>query len=312
MCKMNILIVCRYKSDFELNVAPFISDQVDSLKAKGLTVDYFLIKEGYFKNYIPLKNKIKTFQPDIIHAHYGLSGLFANLQRKVPVITTYHGSDINKSKVLFLSRICMYLSKYNIFVSKKNKEKSHQTRKNSVIPCGVDINLFKPVDKGIVRDKLGFANDDKLVLFAGAFGNKMKNFELAKKSIEKLANIKLLEFAGYNREQTALLMNAVDLVIMTSFTEGSPQVIKEAMACNCAVVSTNVGDVKDIFAKVEGCYITSFKPDDIMIKLKSALLFVETKCRINGRSKIIDLGLDSDTIAKRIIEVYRSVIQECR
>ena len=117
---MKILIVASYnKSRF----VPFIVEQAEALKVAGCDVDWFGLQgkgvKGYFKNLPALKNKIKECQPDIIHAHYGLSGLFANLQRKVPVVTTYHGSDINERKVLRFSKLAMRLSSWNIFVSQK-------------------------------------------------------------------------------------------------------------------------------------------------------------------------------------------------
>ena len=96
---MKILIVC---SATNQQIAPFIKEQVENLQSYGEMVDFYFINkkgiDGYIRALPGLKSKIRKFKPDIIHAHYGLSGLFANLQRKVPVITTFHGSDINESK----------------------------------------------------------------------------------------------------------------------------------------------------------------------------------------------------------------------
>ena len=114
---MKVLIVCSKNSG---KVAPFITEQAESLRKSGIEVEYFTIVgkgiEGYLKNYKLLQQAIKNIHPDIIHAHYGLSGLLANLQRRIPVVTTYHGSDINEPKVYPFSRLCMILSKKNIFV----------------------------------------------------------------------------------------------------------------------------------------------------------------------------------------------------
>ena len=98
-----------------------------------------------------------------------------------------------------------------------------------------------------------------------------------------------------------------ELVILTSLWEGSPNVIKEAMACNCPIVSTNVGDVRWVIGDTEGCYITSFDPEDVAEKIKLALEFGK---RTNGRDRIIELGLDSETIAKRLIDIYSKVLEE--
>lgn len=126
MDNIRLLIVCSKNSG---NFAPFIVDQVEALKKTGVVPDFFGVEEkgwkGYLKSRKLLLTKIELFKPQLIHAHYGLSGLLANLQRKIPVVTTYHGSDINDSKVFWLSKLTMMLSKHNIFVSKKNLEKAN-------------------------------------------------------------------------------------------------------------------------------------------------------------------------------------------
>jgi len=303
---MKILIVC---SEHSGKVSPFITEQANSIRSMGVDIDYFLVDRkglfGYLRKRRDLLKKIKDFCPDIIHAHYGLSGLLANLQRKVPVVTTYHGSDVNNAAVFPFSRLCMMLSVHNIFVSDKIRIKSGLKSKQSLIPCGVDIDLFKPIDKIMARKELQLDNNVRYVLFAGAFENKVKNADLALKAVASLLNIKLLEFNGYSREQAVTLMNAVDCVLMTSYSEGSPQFIKEAMACNCPIVSVAVGDVPEVIKNMEGCYISTYEVEDVAEKLHQALL---TGKRTEGRKRIIELNLDSKSIGNRIVEVYEKVI----
>ena len=321
---MKVLIVCSANSG---RVVPFIEEQVKALQLEGVETEYFLVKQkgvlGYLRERKNLLFKIRDFKPDLIHAHYGLSGLLANLQRRVPVVTTYHGSDINNPKVFPFSKMCMMLSAHNIFVSEKMTPKSPKgdlrKRKKSnltpdpsplvegryvVIPCGVDINLFMPIDKFAARKLLNLKQDKKYILFAGSFTNQVKNPELAKQSVNLIENAELLELKGYTREQVALLMNAVDCVLMTSFSEGSPQFIKEAMSCNCPVVSVAVGDVADVINNVDGCYISSYETKDIADKLRMALEFGK---QTEGRKRIVELGLDSKSIAEKIVEVYNIV-----
>ena len=303
---MKILIVCSKNSG---KIAPFILDQAESLEEQGIKIDFFTISRkglhGYLSSRKELLQKIKEFQPNIIHAHYGLSGLLANLQRKIPVVAIYHGSDINNRKILRFSKIAILLSKFNIFVSQKNIDTVKPKRNYALIPCGVDTKLFKPLDKHECRIKLGFSENEKLVLFAGAFDNKVKNAELAHQAISLLQAVKLIELKGFTRQEVAILMNAVDAVLMTSRSEGSPQFIKEAMACNCPIVSVNVGDVKEVIFGVEGCFISINNADEIAENLQKAISFGKTA----GREKIIELGLDSETTAKKIINIYKQVIK---
>jgi len=305
---MKVLIVCSRNHG---RIAPFIEEQVSSLQSLGVEIDYFYIQQkgiwGYLRERNNLVRKMRSFKPQLIHAHYGLSGLLANLQRKIPVVTTYHGSDINNSKVFLFSKLNMFFSSYNIFVSQKNLYKSGLTKNRSLIPCGVDIKLFSPIDRLEARKKLNLNSDKKYVLFAGSFSNHVKNPELAIDSVELLENVELLELKGYTREQVALLMNAVDVVLMTSFSEGSPQFIKEAMACNCPIVSVPVGDVREIMSDTDGCKICSYDIEDVADKLSMAFEFGK---RTDGRKKIIELGLDSETVARRILEVYSKTIND--
>lgn len=305
---MKLLIVCSKNSG---KVTPFIMEQADSLAKAGLEIDFYSVEgrkiTGYLRNLKSLKNKINEFKPDIIHAHYGLSGLLANLQRRVQVVTTYHGSDINNSNVFPFSRMCMILSAHNIFVSDKNRLKSGLNNKQSLIPCGVDIGLFKPKDKIEARKVLGLDGDKKYILFAGAFDNKVKNAGLAQEAVSLVSDVTLLELKGYTRNEVVLLMNAVDCVLMTSFTEGSPQFIKEAMACNCPVVSVPAGDVPVVINQIEGCFLTTYEQEDVAVKIKMALEF---NSRTKGRERIIEMKLDLETVAQRIIEVYLKVISD--
>lgn len=305
---MKVLVVAAYNKGY---FAPFVEEQVSSLRELGNDIDYFGIigkgVVGYLWNRKKLLQKIKEFKPDIIHAHYGLSGLLANLQRRIPVITTYHGSDINDEKVLPFSRLCMRLSRHNIFVSNKTINKSGIKERYSLIPCGVDINRFSPFEKQTARKALNLEGDNYFVLFSGAFDNKVKNSGLALKAIKQLTNVHLLEYKGYSREQAPYLINAVNALLLTSFSEGSPQVIKEAMACNCPIVATDVGDVSWLLDDEPGCFLADFEPEDIAERLKRALIFTEKFGKTKARQRLIMLGLDSKSVALRINKLYTQV-----
>ena len=302
---MKILIICSKNSG---RIAPFITDQVEALQKAGVVCDYFTVEgkgvKGYLRNYTPMMRKIREFQPDIIHAHYGLSGLLANLQRKVPVVTTYHGSDINNPKVRQISKVAMKLSAWNIFVSKKNIKLARVKKKFSLIPCGVDTDIFRPIERKPVREKLDLRESDHIVLFAGAFDNPVKNPELALEAVGKVPDALLMEMKGYSRMQVAELMNAVDVCLMTSHTEGSPQFIKEAMACNCPIVSVNVGDVKEVLEGVNGCLITEKSAINVALKIQEVLIKNE---RTNGYEKIKNSGYEATVVAERIKNVYKNI-----
>jgi glycosyltransferase involved in cell wall biosynthesis len=302
---LHVLIVC---SGNKKSISPFVKEQIDELIDAGLLVDVFLVKGkgllGYLRNLFRLWNQIGSSSYDLINAHYGLSGLLAGLQFKTPVVVTFHGTDLYSPKVRFYSRLAQALSKKSIVVSPYMLP-FLRNRNVAVIPCGVDFNTFYPMDKTIAKKKMNLSLNKKYILFSSSFDNQVKNYPLARIAVEKLNDnsCELIELKGYNRDEVALLMNSVELALLTSFTEGSPQFVKEAMACNCPVVSTNVGDVKDLIADTEGCYLTSFDSDDISSKIVKALKFGR---KTNGRNQISHL--QSDFIAKKIIGVYEKTI----
>ena len=138
----------------------------------------------------------------------------------------------------------------------------------------------------------------------------MKNAPLAKDAVGLLncSNVKLLELKGYSREEVTLLMCAADAFLMTSFTEGSPQVIKEAMACGCPIVSVDVGDVKERVEGIEGCYVSETRnPEELANLIKKALDF---NGKTNGREKIIADGLDNSLVAQKLITIYENICQK--
>lgn len=306
---MRILIVCKYKDALPHNMAPFIWEQAEALSGQGITFRFFLVKGrgvgGYLKEISELKKVIKAFKPDIVHAHFGLCGLLANLQRKVPVVTTYHGSDINNPKTRRLSRIAIMLSAHNIFVSKRLVDIAKPKKNYSVIPCGINLDDYPVLDKVEARRLMNLDIKKKYVVFAGAFDNPVKNPQLAKEAVQLLPGVELLELKGYSRRQVAHLMNAVDCFLMTSHTEGSPQVIKEAMACGCPIVSVDVGDVSSIISETAGCFITDRCAADIAEKIEMALKF---EGRTKGREKIEQLGMANNFVAHKLIDIYKTVL----
>lgn len=304
---MKCLIVARCKNG---RFAPFITEQVAALEREGVHCRYYGIDKkglfGYVRSIRGFKQAIRRFCPDVIHAHYGLCGLFANCQRRVPVVTTYHGSDINDSRLLRISRKAIRFSAFNVFVSQSNLEAARLKKETgTLIPCGIDLNDYPVLDKTEARASIGWDWNHHFILFSGAFDNRVKNAPLAQAAVARLKDTSLIELKGYSRQQVATMMNAADALVMTSFTEGSPQVVKEAMACGCPVVSVDVGDVMDIISGIEGCYISERSVESISSNLNKAIEFGK---RTRGREVIVKRGLTNDVVAKKLVDIYKSLI----
>lgn len=311
---MRVLIVASYNKN---RFAPFIVEQAAALENHGCQIEWFGVARkgviGYLRELPRLRKTIRAFHPDVIHGHYGLSCLLANMAtRKIPVVSTYHGSDINNPNVLPFSRMAMRLSAWNIFVSRRMMEIAKPRKHYELLPCGIDLNNEQTLSRAEARMSLGWKSQDCKVLFAGAFDNEVKDPELAKRAIDDLrfqmSNLELVELKGYTREEVNKSMCAANCLLMTSKTEGSPQVIKEAMACGCPIVSVDVGDVAERTAGVDGCYVVSSRePKEIALALMKALAF---KGETNGREKIVESGLANELVAKRIIAIYEDIIKK--
>ena len=307
---MRVLLVCGFKEKLAENAAPFVVEQRNALQRCGVECEMFLVKgkgiRGYLRQLRPLKDRITAFQPDVIHAHYGLCSLLANLQRKVPVVTTYHGSDINEKRTRRFSKMAMRLSAWNVFVSQKTMDIACPGKNVTLLPCGVDLTELQLTSKQEARRQMHLEQGKRYVLFAGAFDNEVKNAPLAMK-VAELSSVELLELKGYTRNEETLLMCAADALLMTSLNEGSPQVIKEAMACGCPIVSVDVGDVKERVDGVEGCFVAQTREiNELTDLLGKALAF---QGRTRGRERIIDDGLENEIVVNKLINIYNFILK---
>ncbi|MFQ6082771.1 MAG: glycosyltransferase family 4 protein [Candidatus Aminicenantia bacterium] len=319
-------VVSSLSSEKELFNKPFIKTQIDTLRANGIHIDVLEINKNdnpinYFLGFKKVNNQLKKNNYALIHAHYSYCGWACVFQRKTPVIVSLMGSDLlgipnwNGKQTL--------LGYFNIFISQllqffvqgmivKSKEmRNHCIRKKivKVIPNGVDFEKFKPIDKSKCRKILGLNNFKKYILFLGNPKIPGKNIKLALKAYNILKktdeNVEFLMPYPVPYNIIPIYLNAADVLLLTSYWEGSPNVIKEAMACNLPIVSTDVGDVREIIGNTEGCYICSFDPKDVANKVLSSL---EYNKRTNGGDKIKHLNLNN--IAMQILEVYSKVLNE--
>lgn len=308
---MRVLIVSRYKTLYFNNILPFVYEQGEALRRQGVDVEYFLIKgnglKSYFSNVQPLKEKITEFKPDLIHAHYGLSGLTAVAQNKIPVVTTFHNGETLSLIVNLISSLAALRAKHVVCVAQHIYDKMLIKPKYfSIIPCGVDLYKMPLRDHYETRKKLDFEPSKKYILFGGAFDNLRKNYPLLREAVAMINDyeVEVVEMKGLDREQLNDLMFACDVFCLPSKCEGSPQALKEAMACNCPIVATDVADIKHLLGDVEGHYLCDFSPQSLAGELARAFEFGK---RTAGRQRIEDLGLDNETVASKLMDVYDMV-----
>jgi glycosyltransferase involved in cell wall biosynthesis len=178
----------------------------------------------------------------------------------------------------------------------------------SIIPNGVNLDMFCPQNHLDARARVGFDADKRYAIWCSHPDRLEKNYALAQAAVELVKekyNVELLPIYNKTPQEVVQYMNAADCLLLTSVQEGSPNVIKEAMACNCPIVSTDVGDVRERLTGLEGCYILPEK--DMQSSETLANLIEEAICygkRTEGYNRIIKDELTIQQIAKRIMECY--------
>ncbi|MBW7889875.1 MAG: glycosyltransferase, partial [Chitinophagaceae bacterium] len=242
------------------SISPIVRSQGESLRREGVSVEYFGVEGtgilGYLRNVPRFRKLVRRVKPDLIHAHYGLSAVVALIgkNRNHKLVVSFMGDDILGSReksgnITVLSKmfskinnlLSFYCYDYSILKSLEMSKKLLSKRK-AIIPNGVDLGIFNVIEKNEARQALNLQKNMKLIVFISNPKRAEKNFDLAVKAVEKLKddNVFLKPIFNKIHEEVNLYLNAADILILTSFHEGSPNVIKEAMACNCPVVATDV------------------------------------------------------------------------
>jgi len=268
----------------------FVKTQVEGLRERGLAVDVFVVSRkkrrlSYLDGARRFRQRIRVNRYDLIHAHYVFSGIIARLQCRYPILLTHHGIEVLRGWTAPVSWIVSRLAD-RVIVTSEEMRRALGLPRADIIPCGVDLELFKPLPKQASRAQLHLPPDKKLVLFVGELRPE-KRIDIIERAVAMLQRedecVELVVATGQSHENIPLYMSACDVLALASDYEGSPVVIKEAMACNLPIVSVDVGDVAQVIGGTEGCYICRREPADMARKLKMVL---DEGQRTNGRHAV--------------------------
>ena len=294
-------------------VSPFVRSQFESLKEKGLDMILFPIVGHGVPSYLRaarnLRKLILKEKPDIIHAHYSICGYVATLSSfclKPKVVVSLLGSfpekDLKRKVVRFFIRHI-----WDLTIVKSQRTADQLELDLPVIPNGVNLAQFRLMDHMAAQELCQFFSDKKYIIWCSNPSRTEKRYSLAQEALALLHddNVVLYPVFDHPHDDVVQYMCAADALLLTSVSEGSPNVIKEAMACNCPIVSTDVGDVRWVTENVEGTYVANH--DDaasISDCIRKALSFNK---RTKGRDEIVMKGLTAEHIADRIIELYNNI-----
>ena len=290
----------------------FVWQQAEQLRRFGHVVDVvnilgFRSKLNYFKGALEVFRKTRAVIYDVVHAHYGQSAVPACFRSKAPIVVTLHGSDVLKRGLFqsFCSRVMSHWVDAVIVVS----EDMRRRIPGVVIPCGVDLNIFRPYGRGEARVRLRLQKDKCLILFPFDPARSVKRYDLAKAAVERLVkdgvDAELVTAFTVANSEMPWYYSAADAMLLCSDREGSPTSVKEALACNLPVVATNVGDVREIMRGVAGTQICAQDVSALAHGLREAL-DIARRGGFEGRAAMT--RYDQASTMQKVMSVYDDVI----
>jgi len=324
MAPYNVLVVTNlWPSEADASYGSFVQAQMESLRPLGVNYDTIFIngrdaKWNYLRGIRQVRRQIGKKRYDLIHAHFGLSGWVARFQFRVPLVVSFLGDDVlgrytRTGRVSLLGRI-LPVSSYvlarcasAVIVKSPGMRARLGLASAEVIPNGVDLELFAPRDRAEARRRLGLDEGKKYVLFPFDRAIQNKRYDLVEQAVARArAEIPALEILEVSRAPRAAMpdyMNAADMLVLVSHSEGSPNAVKEAMATNLPVVAANVGDVANVIEGVDGCHLVTRDPDDIAARIVDVC---RRDARTRGREKVASLAMN--LVAARVVAVYEKVL----
>lgn len=303
----------------------FVQSQARSLVERGVRVHVLPIRgyasrSAYLKAARSLARPRRGWRYDVVHAHYGHSGVVARLLVDRPLVVSYCGDDLlgtrtDSGSLTPRSRIEAGVFRRLAGVASATITKSREMEaalprryrsRNHVIPNGVDLDRFGQVDHDTARRRLGWPAGEPVLLFVGDPGIPVKNHPLAEKAAqrvtERVPGARLRVASGLPPSEVPMWMAAADVLLFTSRSEGSPNVIKEAMAAELPIVATAVGDVPERLHGVAGCFVGPPDADSLADAAVDALRHGRAPA---AREAVAPLS--TGAVAERLVAVYESV-----
>lgn len=321
--KLRVLVVtCEWPSAESTGVVPFVVQEVAFLRKAGVQVDVFHFRGArnplnYLSAWLRVRKQMSRLHYDVIHAQWGQSALLA-LPKRRPLVITFRGSDLQGIVTtngrytlsgLILRAVSRSVARFadQLIVVSRRLSQRLDGLPCHIIPSGVDLDLFRTIPKDEAREKVGLQLNKQLILFAGGPNQPVKRYLLAREAVARLRAQPVPDLVVVDRVPHHLMpyyLSACDVLLLTSSHEGSPNIVKEALACNLPVVSVDVGDVRERLNSVEGCVVCD---DDRPETIAKGLAEVLAKhARLNSRQSVYEL--DERLLVGRIIAIYRKAM----
>jgi glycosyltransferase involved in cell wall biosynthesis len=308
----------------------FVREQIAGLRAISVDVEVLFVnrrEEGpaaYFRLGSKIQSAAEQFEPDVIHVMYGgvMADQVVRQRHLAPVVATFHGSDLLGENLsgwtrkifshygVHCSRRAALAADGVVVVARHLMNRLHgavPADKIRVIPCGIDLEKFRPMDGAACKRQLGWDVHDFHVLFASSNGDPVKRPWLAKEAVALIRRgerpTELHFLSGVPNADVPVWLNASDVLLLTSKHEGSPTIVKEALACSLPVVSVDVGDVAERIEATDGCYVASPEPADLARKL---CLVRRRGTRLDCAAHVAELSILN--VARKLDQFYQEIV----
>ena len=301
----------------------FVEAQIESIRCRGITCEVVHARRDYLGLRRRTSEALESGGFDLVHAHFGYTAaVVADVcaRFRTPLVVSYCGGDLNgeegrlrrrtKSWVgSVASRAAGFAAAAIVVKTAEMMERLPRPllKRTAVIPNGVDLDFFVRMNRDDARRGLGW-DDRPVVLYGGRRLDPTKNYRLAEAAVQELAargiKAKLVPLEDVQHDQVPLWLSAADVVLLTSLREGSPNIVKEAMACDAPVVGVPVGDVAWLLEGVANSRLCSYDPKSVADGITEVL----TAKSVGGRERIRALGLDSDSVAGKLEALYLKIL----
>ena len=299
----------------------FFEQQIETLEAKGVDCTVCVVPGGeqidgdmadkrgikeYLQFFPKVRRELRQGEYDLIHANYGLTAPYAVTQFRLPVVLTLWGSDVVGFDGL-VTKACAWRADAVTVRSEEMRELLGQ-KDAYIVPSGVDLEKFRPIDRDEARERVGWDVDGTHVLFPYSPEYERKNYPLAERVVERAQSelgegVTLQTISGVPHEEVVYYINAADAMLLTSEHEGSPNTVKEAMACNVPVVSTDVGDVRE---RLDSVALSAVGVTEAEL-FRQLVRVLQSDGRSNGRNVVRKVSWDQ--IGDQFLRIYKDMIE---
>jgi teichuronic acid biosynthesis glycosyltransferase TuaC len=322
----SVLVVTNmWPHDADPSFGCFVHAQMESLRPLGVDYDVLFIngrqsRWNYARAVFDLHRRLRAKRYDLLHAHFGLAGCVARCQFSVPVVATFWGDDamgqpVRSGRITLMGRfyqISSFLLARVVaasIVQSREMKKMLRLKSAQILPAGIDLELFRPMDRNEARGKLGLGLHKRYVLFPYNPAVERKRYDLIEAAVARarqdVPELEILRVYGLPPGQMPLYYNAADVLVLASLIEGSPNSVKEAMAVNLPVISVKVGDTPELLGSTEGNYLVPRAVEPIAEKIVEVC---RRGSRTDSRQFVARLSIES--IAQQTVGVYAGAVKQ--